>query len=458
MFDDAQSVLAAIPVDVLEVLDALERSGYPAYLVGGCVRDILLGGDVADWDIASAATPDDVADVFSGQRLLDTGSGFGTMTLLSQTQPQWTMEITTFRVDGVYSDGRRPDSIDFSTNIEDDLARRDFTINAMAYSPTRGLIDLFGGRLDLSSMVLRAVGDASSRLQEDALRIMRALRFAATLGLDIDKKLSEALHVNKGLLLNISAERIQAELMRLLVARGEWLLPVLLEYGDVLAVPIPEIADMIGFDQFSPWHSYDVWEHTVHALAASSPDDPIVRLALLLHDIGKPVTFKLDENGRGHFYAHAPEGGKMAKERLKALRFDNRTVDSTSELISAHFAPVTPETILKWLRRLGEVQLGRLFEVKRGDLLAHAEHAVQEGLPKLQACIEAMDKALADDACYSLAQMAVDGDDLKAIGIEPGRRTGETLEALLDAIVEEGLPNQRDILLSKASQLVGHIE
>jgi len=438
-----------VPTDVLKALATLEAAGFDAYLVGGCVRDSLRGAAVKDWDITTVAKPDQVAAVFAGQKLFETGSAYGTVTLLTDTRP---LEITTFRADGNYGDGRHPDSVEFSSSLEADLTRRDFTINAIAYSPVRGLVDLFDGRADLAGKTLRAVGDANERLQEDALRIMRAIRFAATLGMTIDPELGQALHTHRLLLTRISPERISAELMRMLASDGELILPVLLEYGDVLAVPIPEIEPMLGLDQRSPWHIWDTWEHTVHALAASSPDDPIVRLALLLHDIGKPPTFTIDENGRGHFYAHAPVGAELARERLRELRFDNETVRMVYELVRSHFAPITPETIRRYLRRLGEEQLRRLFEVKRCDLYGHAEHAVVEGLPLLEANIAALDAAIENNACYTLAQMAVKGDDLIAAGISPGPKLGEILEALLDGIVEDQLPNDRDSLLATALQ------
>jgi tRNA nucleotidyltransferase (CCA-adding enzyme) len=366
------------------------------------------------------------------------------MTVLTDKRP---VQITTFRADGTYSDNRHPDQVQFSRDIADDLARRDFTINAMAYSQESGLIDPFGGWSDLQSRTLRAVGQAEQRLAEDALRIMRALRFAATLGFTIDDELREALHQQKGLLAQISPERIQVELMKMLEADGQQLQTVLLEFGDVLAVPIPEIAPMIGMDQLSPWHAYDVWEHSVRALAASDASDRYVRLALLLHDIGKPATFTIDANGRGHFYAHAPVGGDLAAMRLEALRFDRQTIETTSELVRAHFAPITAETILKWLRRYGEPQLRRLIKVKQADMQAHIDTAVGQGMAQLQKALDALDQAIVEEACFSLKQLSIGGDDLIGIGYASGPELGATLEALLDAVIEGKLPNERDALL-----------
>ena len=446
---------SSIPDDVLSVLSQLEQAGYAAYCVGGCVRDILRGAEVNDYDIASAATPDQLRQLFTEYTLIDTGLAFGTLTLLTQTKTeQRAIEITTFRADGNYSDGRRPDSVSFSTNIEDDLARRDFTINAMAYSPKRGLVDLFGGQQDLTTKTLRAVGDAETRIREDALRIMRALRFAATLELNIEESLAHALIRNKMLLQNVSAERIQAELMRLLAAPAASLLQVLLGFGEVLAVPIPELAPMIGHGQFSPWHDYDLWEHTARALVATSSDDPLLRLALLLHDIGKPPTFTRDDEGEGHFYRHAPEGAKLAEPRLRALKFDNKTTELTTELVRYHYADVTPETITKWLQRLGEAQLRRVLAVKLADLTAHSAQAIEQSMPTVVQSIEALDRAIAGGAVFTLKAMAISGDDLIALGVKPGPPLGQMLESLLDAIVEGTLPNEREALLTEARRLV----
>jgi tRNA nucleotidyltransferase (CCA-adding enzyme) len=439
----ASSVAAInLPGDVQATLSALEAAGFPAYVVGGCLRDSLNGDKPGDWDIASAAQPAELAAVFTNSTLIETGLQFGTMTLLTTERA---IEITTFRADGDYSDRRHPDQVRYSQDIEDDLARRDFTINAMAYSPIRGLIDPFAGQIDLSKRILRAVGDADRRLTEDALRIMRALRFASTLGFTIEPTLQKALHANCGLLAEISAERIQAELRRLLV--GQSILPVLLEYPDVFSVFIPEIGPTIGFDQQSPWHEYDVWEHTARAVAAVNPNDPITRLAALLHDLGKPSTFTIDSSGRGHYNGHAYRGAEIARDRLSALRFDWQTIKQVTELIRLHLDVIQPDNIVRLLRRLREPQLRRLIELKKGDMSAHVGHVVADRLQRLDDCLLALDQALADDACFSLSQLAVNGDDLIVAGIEPGPRLGEMLDSLLDAVIEGLLPNDRIVLL-----------
>jgi len=459
------STVLNIPADVGWVLERLEDSGQVAYLVGGSVRDALCGEEPSDWDIATAATPEQTATVFAGQRLLPTGLQYGTQTLLVEPdevpmgqavsscgsgRPR-PVQITSFRTDGSYADGRHPDKVCFSGDIVHDLARRDFTVNAMAYSPRWGLVDPFGGQCDLATRCLRAVGDADQRLQEDALRILRALRFAATLDLGIDPSLAKALHNERQLLKRVSPERIQCELMRMLPGRG--IQTVLLEYGDVLAVFIPEVGDTLGFDQRSPWHSYDVWEHSVRALAAISTGDPLVRLALLLHDLGKPRCCKVDSTGRGHFKGHEQVGAEIVEQRLRALRFDNESVRIVTELVFLHMAQLKPEAAKRWLSRLGEVQLKRLIGVKRGDISAHSEETVEGRMARMDMFEQAVDAALAAGECINRCQLAVNGNDLLAIGVFPGPVFRQILDSLLQSVVDDRLPNEREVLLSEARLL-----
>ncbi|MDR1713226.1 MAG: CCA tRNA nucleotidyltransferase, partial [Coriobacteriales bacterium] len=321
-----------IPAGIRQTLDSLEAAGYEACVVGGCVRDHLLGVVPHDWDIATSATPPQVAEALAGARLIPTGIAHGTWTLLLPDLP---VEITSYRADGPYLDNRHPQEVRYAPSLQEDLARRDFTLNAIAYHPQRGFSDPFGGRDDISAQLLRAVGQPQLRLSEDALRIMRALRFAATIGFAIEDQLAQALHEQRQLLANIAVERLSAELIRMLP--GANILPVLLEYPDVLAVFIPEIAPTIGFDQQTKYHQYDVWEHSAHAVALAAPD-PLVRLTLLLHDLGKPECFFTDADGVGHFYGHDLAGERIARKRLKALHFDSKTIQTVSTLIAEHQA------------------------------------------------------------------------------------------------------------------------
>jgi tRNA nucleotidyltransferase (CCA-adding enzyme) len=451
-----------IPPYVGKVLDRLEEGGFAAYVVGGCVRDALRGCTPHDWDVASAASPAQVAELFarkthdagrdtsaypaarSDLRVLETGLRHGTLTILTS---EGAVEVTTFRSDGSYFDGRHPAEVHFVNSVEDDLARRDFTMNALAFSRRTGLVDPFGGQRDIEAGLIRSVGDPDTRLQEDALRIMRALRFAATLGFHIEETLARSLHANRRLLARIAPERISAELVQMLV--GPQVLPVLLAYPDVLAVFLPEIAAAVGHDQKTPYHRYDVWEHTAHAVAAAQAD-PLTRLALLMHDLGKPASFSQDESGRGHFYGHAEKGEALARMRLKALRFDRDTQLRVAQIVRDHQKPLTPDTMLRWLNRLGEEQLRLLMAVKRGDIAAHADDIVPAALERLDACEARLDELIADRACFDLRALAVNGNDLKAIGFDEGKEIGRILTLLLDEVIEGRLENTYDELLAAA--------
>jgi tRNA nucleotidyltransferase (CCA-adding enzyme) len=433
-----------LPPQVASTLERLEDAGFSAYVVGGCVRDALMGSEPHDWDIATSALPEQVKEVFADKRVLETGLRHGTVTLLLKGQP---LEVTTFRSDGVYLDGRHPESVCFVTSIEQDLARRDFTMNALAFNPRAGLIDPFGGRRDIAERTIRSVGTPSERLQEDALRIMRALRFSARLGFSLEDKLATSLHENRTLLARIAPERIHTELLSLLV--GTHVLEVLLAYPDVLAVPIPEIAATVSHAQKTPYHRYDVWEHTAHAVALGRAE-PLVRLALLFHDLGKPGSFFLDEDGCAHFRGHDARGERIARARLTALRFSEAVVADVATVVRYHQTRLRPEDMLRWLSRLGEDRLRLLLAVKRGDTAAHADVIVERGLARLDACEARLDELIEQRACFSLHDLAVDGDDLKDIGFEQGREIGKCLAYLLDTVIEGSSDNARDELLAAA--------
>jgi tRNA nucleotidyltransferase (CCA-adding enzyme) len=324
----------------------------------------------------------------------------------------------------------------------------------MAFSLVEGLIDPFDGQADITAGLLRAVGDADQRIAEDALRIMRAIRFASTLGFSIEPGLGKALRASAAKLRLISAERIQAELMRLL--SGQFVSPLLLEFGDILSVPIPEISATFGFDQRSPWHHLDVWQHTVSAISLASPVDPVLRLALLFHDLGKPATFSQDQGGRGHYYGHAEASADIARMRLRVLRFDRQTIEIVCELINLHRKTIKPQDIRAWLRDLGERRLVRLLQLQQADLLAHTEHAISGRSEQLAACFAALDQAIKTEACYSLEQLAIKGDDLLTLGVAAGPEVGRQLNLLLDAVIAGELPNQRQALLTwQENQLHG---
>ena len=435
--------LTLIPEYVQKVLVTLEQAGYEAWCVGGCVRDSLLGRYPDDWDVTTSALPEETMAVFAGHAF-PTGLQHGTVTVRSDHR---SVEVTTYRVDGAYLDHRRPDSVTFTRSLEEDLQRRDFTVNAMAMGLRGEVKDPFGGQEDLEAGVLRCVGDPDRRFGEDALRILRGLRFAAVLGFAIDSKTSESIHRNRYLLNEIAAERIQIELMKLLC--GPFAPRVLREYPEVIGVFWPEILPMVGFDQRNYHHCYDVWEHTLHALEAT-PQDAVLRCAVLLHDIGKPNCFTVDEAGVGHFYGHGAVSLDFADNMLRRIKCSNEFRETVVRLVEWHdrMIPVNEKGVRKALRLLGEMDLRRLIAVKRADNFGQAPEfrGRQQELDEGEAIMEQL---LKDDACFSLKQMVVNGHDIIRLGIT-GPQIGQTLNALLDEIVNGTLPNEREELLEAA--------
>ena len=430
------------------VIVRLELGGFEAWLVGGCVRDLLCGQPPKDWDVATSARPEEAASCFPHDRILNTGRKHGTITVLADGLP---VEVTTFRRDGAYLDNRRPARVAFVSDLETDLQRRDFTINAMAYHPRRGRQEPFGGATDLNAGILRAVGNPDVRLQEDGLRILRALRFGALRSLRLDPRLSAAIHRNKMLLSGISAERIASEIYRMLP--GDGIFEILRDYADVLTVCIPEIGPAVGFDQKNPHHAFDVWMHTVHSVAKAAPD-PMVRLVLLFHDLGKPARFFTDEAGVGHFYGHEETGAEMAKTRLRALRLDRETVDRTVRLVRWHDVRIQSGAMPRWLGRLGEGDLRLLFQINRADAAAHTEGWHTERFAEIDALEEELDQVLAEGRCFTLKELETGGDDLIALGAKKGPPIGRMLSALLEAVMDGRLPNHRPDLLAAAKAMM----
>ena len=433
--------MAEIPEAVKRVLETLETAGYEAWCVGGCVRDSLLGRDPVDWDVTSSARPEAVLALF-GPRAVPTGLPHGTVTVRTEGRP---VEVTTFRRDGAYRDHRRPEAVSFTDSLEEDLRRRDYTVNAMALSLRGELQDPLGGRADLAAGVLRCVGEPDRRFGEDALRILRGLRFAAVLGFSLHPDTADSIHRSRELLREIAAERIWAELSALLT--GPWAVPVLREYPDVLGVFWPEILSMVGFDQRNCHHCYDVWEHTLHAMESASPE-LILRLTMLLHDIGKPVCFTVDRQGSGHFYGHPAAGAQIADRMLRRLRADRATREAVVRLIQWHDRdiPRTRQGIGRAVRLLGETDLRRLLAVKRADNLAQAP-AYQGMQMEIRRAETILEELMAENACLSLRQLAVDGRDLIALGLR-GRQIGAALDAALQAVIDGDLPNEREALLA----------
>ena len=393
-----------IPQSARTILDLLEAAGHEAFVVGGCVRDALMGRTPNDWDIATSARPEQTKAVAAdaGFKTIDTGIKHGTVTVIVDHEP---FEVTTYRADGSYSDGRHPDSIEFLDRIDGDLARRDFTINAMAYNPSRGLVDRFGGQADLEAGILRAVGDPRERFTEDALRIVRGLRFAAQLGFAIEPETSDAMHELRSLLDNIAVERTWVEFRGLL--EGSYAVDVLRAYNDVIFAIIPELEPEFEFDQRNPFHRYDVWEHTLHALEAAPTDmEATLRFALLLHDIGKPHCLTIDEEGKGHAYGHEKVGEPFA------------------------------------IRRCDKSGIGRGQMVDSPMSIAFAK------AEKL------MDEQLNAEPVFGIKDLAINGSDLIALGMEPGPVIGHVLQVLLNEVVDGDVLNEREALITRAQQLV----
>lgn len=428
-----------IPGNVQEVLKALEAAGREAWCVGGCVRDALLGRIPEDWDVTTSAPPEETLAIF-GSRAEPTGLQHGTVTVRTA---EGSVEVTTYRIDGAYRDHRRPEDVTFTSSLDADLGRRDFTINAMALNLRGELRDPYGGREDLRRETLRCVGDPDRRFQEDALRILRGLRFAAVLGLKAEET-AAAIHRNRDLLGEIAVERIQTEFFKLLPGRAA--AEVLREYPDVFGVFWPELLPMVGFDQRNRHHCYDVWEHTLHALSAT-PGDLILRCAVLLHDVGKPASFTLDEAGVGHFHGHPAVSRELAENMLRRLRCETALRKTVVRLVEWHDRniPRTEKSIRRALRVLGEEDLRRLILVKRADNRGQAP-AYWDRQRELDLAEEILNKLLAEDACFSLKQLAVNGRDLLALGFA-GPAVGRALEGLLEMVVDGVLPNDRAALL-----------
>ena len=433
--------MKGIPEHVKTILSRLEAAGHEAYCVGGAVRDRLLGRAPGDWDVTTSALPEEVSALFA-PHALPTGLRHGTVTVKPEGVPG--VEVTTYRRDGAYSDCRRPDSVEFTASLEEDLARRDFTVNAMALDLRGALADPFGGGEDLKRGLLRAVGEPEKRFGEDALRILRGLRFAARLGFSIEAGTDRALRACAPLLERIAPERVREELTGILC--GPYAEKVLVSYPDVLGVVLPEIAPSVGFDQRSVYHCYDVWEHTARAVGASPPA-PVLRWTMLLHDLGKPDTFFLDGEGRGHFYGHWRKSAEYAGAILDRLRFDRRSRDLILTLVERHDCelPLSEKSVRKNLARYGEEAVRALLAVKRADNLAQApEYRDRQVL--IGQWEDLLNLVLQEGACFSLRQLAVRGGDLTALGLR-GPAVGRVLQALLDQVLDGKLPNDREILL-----------
>ena len=426
-----------------KALRLLDEAGFEAYLVGGCVRDDLMGIRPHDYDITTNALPEDLKRVFSGCRLVLDGEKHGTVAPVIDGQ---LIEITTFRADGNYSDGRHPDAVSFSGRLEDDLMRRDFTVNAMAWSEKTGLIDLHHGADDLSRGILRAVGEPEKRFREDALRILRGMRFASRLGFELERETSGAMHDVAPGLIQISRERIFAELTGVL--EGAHAMRVLSDFHDVLFTVIPELFPLYMCPQKSVYHIYDVWEHTLHVLDAVSPRRPVLVWSALLHDCGKPQVRVRDRKGFDHYPQHQPVGAKLAESILLNLKVSNVFLRDVCTLVQYHDEPVKADTARVLMYRVGPERFEQLISLRRADLLGHALPKVQKELDALPGAMERYRLAIENHECVSLKDLAVNGDDMMALGLR-GPEIRETMERLLMMVLRDEIANEREILLAQ---------
>ena len=438
-------MIVKIPPEVDSILQILTESGFDACAVGGCVRDGLLGKTPKDWDVATSAVPEEMERALAGFKIFETGLKHGTLTVLSGPLP---VEVTAYRVDGTYSDGRRPDRVTFTRLLKEDLSRRDFTINAMALRRGGELVDEFGGQRDLSRKIVRCVGDPERRFREDGLRILRALRFASVLDFAVDSETSRSLKENRAMLDGIARERIRAEFVQLLCGPGAE--RILGEYREVVAQFIPEIGASFGFPQNNPHHIYDVWEHTLKSVSAAAPD-PILRVTMFLHDIGKPLCYTEDKNGVGHFYGHAAKSAELAGTILQRLRFDRKTAETVILLVRRHdlSLPDDEKILKRRLNLLGPENLRLLLQVRAADTLAKSPQD-RERLALLERTEQTLERILSERQCFSLRDLAVNGGDLIAAGVPEGAELGKTLEALLEAVIDGACPNERETLLQYA--------
>ena len=457
-------MIIQMPEDVKYILEKLNTSGYEAYAVGGCVRDSILGRNPDDWDITTSAKPEETKALFP--KTIDTGIQHGTVTVMRNHVGY---EVTTYRIDGEYEDSRHPKEVIFTSDLLEDLKRRDFTINAMAYnhledsdlnigidvgknrnsfdSQKSGLVDAFGGMEDIENKIIRCVGNPIHRFEEDALRMMRAVRFSAQLGYEIEEETKKAICVLAGNLANISAERIQVELVKLLVSNHPDYLRTAYETG-MTKVFFPEFDKIMETKQNNPHHKYSVGEHTLHSLEHVRADK-VLRLSMLLHDIAKPETIQTGEDGVDHFYGHPDKGEEMARQILRRLRFDNDTIGKVCKLVKYHDRKLSlkPEKLRKAIVGIGPELFPFLLEVKEADMLAQSDYKREEKEQELADIRKVYNKILEAEDCLTLKDLALSGKDLIAQGMRPGKELGETLQKLFDYVLENPQKNNREDLL-----------
>lgn len=443
-----------MPKNVDTAINLLQSAGFEAYAVGGCVRDSLLGKTPNDWDITTSAKPEDMKSVFAEFHCIDTGIKHGTVTVVIDGEP---LEITTFRLDGEYEDNRHPKSVTFTSNLGADLGRRDFTVNAMAYSKMTGTVDLFGGQNDLKNGIIRCVGDPDRRFNEDALRILRALRFASALDFEIEEKTAQSLLKNRALLGNISEERIAKELLKLVCGKGAK--RILTDFAPVLFEILPELQPMYKNSHDNPHHCYDIYEHTLIAVESIDPE-PTLRFAMLLHDCGKPAVKKFDENGVAHFYGHQRISAEISAQILARLKVSNKFRDEILFFVSNHDRWELYENTEKMPRYLSKFGLDgvlNLLKVMRADVLAQSPE-YRYRLDQIADAEETAKNLAAQKPCLSLSELQINGRTLMDIGIPQGRKLGAVLAQLLDEVIDGVTKNTQEALTTRAREIYSEMK
>lgn len=446
MFNDG--AMPVLPQEVSNILESLNHSGFEAYIVGGCVRDSIMGRTPADWDIATAAQPQEVKAIFG--KSVDTGVKHGTVTVIAD---EGSFEVTTFRVDGKYEDARHPSSVEYTASIEADLSRRDFTMNAVAFHPGKGFIDPFGGVSDIGRKLIRTVGTADDRFREDALRMLRAVRFSAQLGFSVEDGILRSIRSNKHLIEGISAERVRDELTRILVSDSPMKISLLEETG-LLAYIIPEFQRCFETPQNHPYHIFDVAGHSLCA-AAAIENDARLRWTMLLHDIGKSVTRTTDDKGVDHFYGHSARSEALAEAILKRLRFDNKSADRILRLVRLHDREIVPthKAVARAVSAVGEDIFEDLLKVKAADKMAQNPKYREKGLDAVAEVKRIYLELKESGRCLGLKDLAVNGSDLIEAGWSQGREIGRVLKQLLERVIDDPGLNRRDRLLELAGEL-----
>jgi tRNA nucleotidyltransferase (CCA-adding enzyme) len=441
----------SIPKEVGIILNKLKSSGFEAFIVGGCVRDSLMGKTPKDWDIAVNSTPQETVDVFekAGFKTVPTGIKHGTVTVMIEKVPY---EVTTFRIDQNYIDGRRPENVMFTTSITEDLSRRDFTINAMAYNELNGLIDPFDGQNDLKKKIIKCVGDPDKRFGEDALRMLRAVRFSAQLDFNIDEDTYSAISKNSGLVSKISWERIRDEFNKILLSKP-FKIKTLKELG-ILNQILPEFSECFHVSQENIYHVYNVEDHILKSVE-SIETDLVLRLTMFFHDIGKPLCKTIDVNGKGHFYGHDQISSAIAFERLKIMKYDNSSVEKVSKLIKYHDQRIgdSHKSVRKWLKNLGFEMLMNLIKVKEADIKAQNPIFYKERFENLQRIKKIAKDIVQKNECFEIKDLAINGADLLDAGFCEGPQIGTVLNELLDLVIENPGNNTKEILIKLAKEM-----